>query len=360
MKPIVPLAFSAAAAIASLAFAQAYDPLAPGVAAVVRTPAASSGLTPVKPPAGLTEHPVRTPVPANAVQLSAGVGPPPGSVALEANMPGHRRFRPPLFPNAGWDSPVVGGQKDYAAYLGVYWRAPYLTPDPMDGYPGLEIHGWTAPPPYRANIARSQAKAEEEALFERRMAFIAEQVMAAAPLRDPYGASVEPELLINGYGKEYGDRAAPVMRGEITIKINLIQPNTGSNERIGDRIRSHQPAVWLKVSMNPAFHDCQVPYQRTAQSVLCLQSKAGVFWRGSRGPWAGERGDLLLGDKGFYADARPAADLRIIEVQYGGGTFMSSELSRGRLHPHDPYGRAAGALLAVDWPSILQRAAAIS
>jgi len=79
------------------------------------------------------------------------------------------------------------------------------------------------------------------------MAFLAERVMASAPFRDPHGTSIEPELLVEGYGKEFGPRAQPVMRGAITFRLNVIQPNTGSNERIGSRVRSHQPAVWLKL-----------------------------------------------------------------------------------------------------------------
>ena len=347
------------AVVAGAASAQIPDPLG------LTAPAASTtapGLTPVRAPTGLREHPVRTPPPPGAIELSAGVYPKDGQVALYWNMPGHRRFRPPFFPDAGWDSPMVGGVKDYSAYLGVYWKAPYLAPGPMDGYPGLEIKGWTSPPPYRANIARSQATAAEEALFERRIAFIAEQVMASAPFRDPHGASIAPELLINGYGAQYGAKASPLMRGAITFKINIIQPNTGANERVGDAIRSHTEAAWVKVTLNPEHEvACQVPYQRTAGSALCLQSKSGVYWLGSRSPWAANSpAATLMPDKGLYADGKPAANLRAIAVQYGGGSFMSGELDRGRLHPHDPYGRAIGALLAIDWPTILTKAAAIT
>ena len=49
----------------------------------------------------------------------------------------------------------------------------------------------------------------------------------------------------------------------------------------------------------------------------------------------------------------------MLKMEYGGGTAMSSELSRGRLHPHDPLGRAIGACLAIDWPALLDQAAAI-
>ena len=245
--------------------------------------AQDGGLTPVAPPQGLREHPVRTPIPSNAVALSAGVAPPPGSVALEPNMPGHRRFRPPLFPDAGWDSPMAGTTKDYAAYLGVYWRAPYLAPaSTMAAYPGLEVPGWAAPGPYKADIARSQSRPDEEALFERRMAFLAERVMASAPFRDPHGTSIEPELLVEGYGTEFGAKARPVMRGAITFRLNVIQPHTGGNERIGSRIRSHQPAVWLKLWLNPGFANCELPHGQTPRGVRCLQSRARLAWRGAR------------------------------------------------------------------------------
>jgi len=342
--------------------AQPFDPLAAGRpgAPAMTPPIAnrSHGMTPTEAPAGLREHAVRTPPPANAVELSAGVAPPPGKVALKSNMPGHRRFRPPLFPDAGWDSPVVGGRKDYARYLGVYWRAPYLTPQPWAPYPGLEIRGWTPAPPHRANIVRSQATPQEEALFERRMAFIAEQVMASNPMRDPHGASIEPILLLSGYGAEHGSKAKALMRGEITFELNLIQPHTGGNQRIGGAVRSYQKAAWLKVYLNPARQaDCPTPYERTSSSALCFDANSGVFWRGGRAPWAGSG---LMFDPGFYDDRGASTDLRMIAVQYGGGSHMGSELDRGRLHPNDPYGRAIGALLAIDWASLLARAAAIT
>ena len=319
-----------------------------------------AGLTPVAPPQGLREHPVRSPIPPNAVALSAGVAPPPGSVALEPNMPGHRRFRPPLFPDAGWDSPMAGTTRDYAAYLGVYWRTPYLAPaSAMAAYPGLEVPGWTAPGPYKADIARSQSSPDEEALFERRMAFLAERVMASAPFRAPHGTSIEPELLIEGYGTEFGPKARPVMRGAITFRLNVIQPHTGGNERIGSRIRSHQPAVWLKLWLNPGFANCELPHDRTARGVRCLQSRARLASRGAR-PGVKPLAAGLLGlDPAIYAGSAAAADLRMLKMEYGGGTAMSSELSRGRLHPHDPLGRAIGACLAIDWPALLDQAAAI-
>lgn len=346
-------------AAATTASAQIPDPL--GLGAPAQQSQAAPGLTPVRPPAGLREHPVRTPVPQGAIEFSAGVYPKDGQTALTWNMPGHRRFRPPLFPDAGWDSPMVGAQKNYPAYLGVYWKAPYLAPGPMDGYPGLEIKGWTMPPPYRADVARSQAKPDEEAVFERRMAFIAEKVMASAPFQAPYGASIEPKLLLTGYGQQYGDKAAALMRGEIVFRVNIIQPNTGSNERVGDAVRSLTEAAWVKVVLNPGHQaTCIGPYNRSAGAVQCAQSKSGTYWLGQRSPLTSAGADLLSPAAGFYADGKRPADLRMIAVQYGGGSYMSSELDRGRLHPHDPYGRAIGAVLAIDWPAVLAQAAAIS
>ena len=76
-----------------------------------------------------------SPVPPNAVAVSAGARPPAGMVALEAKMPGNRRFNPPLFPDAGWDSPMrADGRKDYDHYIVQYWRAPFLPPDDVEDW----------------------------------------------------------------------------------------------------------------------------------------------------------------------------------------------------------------------------------
>jgi len=137
----------------------------------------------------MRDYPFRTPVPAGAIELSAGVYPRDGQVVLEDNMPGHRRFKPPLFPNAGWDSPMrADGQKDYDRYLIDYWRAPYLSATELNpAYPGQEQPGYVAPGPHAARIARSPATAAEDALFEPRMPFTVEHVLAPAPLPDDPG-----------------------------------------------------------------------------------------------------------------------------------------------------------------------------
>lgn len=157
--------------------------------AVAATLAAASTAT-----AQMREYPVRTPVPAGAIELSAGVYPKEGQIVLEDNMPGHRRFKAPLFPNAGWDSPMrADGQKDYDRYLIDYWRAPYLAPGELNpAYPGQEQRGYVSPGPHAARIARSAATAAEDALFERRMQFIVEQVLASAPMRDLHAPALSP------------------------------------------------------------------------------------------------------------------------------------------------------------------------
>ena len=92
----------------------------------------------------------------------------------------------------------------------------------------------------------------------------------------------------------------------------------------------------------------------------CLQSRARLAWRGAKPAVRPLAAGLLGLDPALYATgAGAAADLRMIKVEYGGGTAMTSELGRGRLHPHDPLGRAIGACLALDWPALLDQAAAI-
>jgi|GEM_PF-1165923 len=359
----IALLFTASAAVATVALAQAYDPMNPGAspppAPVAAGAVSPKGMTPSAAPTGLREYPVRTPAPANAVENLSNVDPTPGKVQLMPNMPGHRRFRPPFFPNAGWDSPVEAGAKDYARYLEVYWRAPYLAPGPVPNYDGMEIKGWTMPPPWKVNIVRSKATPAEEALFEKRLQLITERVMASAPFANPYGASIEPEIVLDGYGL-YGDKK-PLMQATITFKVNIIQPHTGKNERIGDAVRSHNPAAFVTVLLNPKSADCGLPWGGTTFSRNCLY-EGGIYWNTARSPLRPDPASsspLERFDKSIYADGKPSTDLRVIDVSYGGGSFASSELDRGRMHPLDPYGRAIGAVRSLDWNAILKEAAAI-
>lgn len=316
--------------------------------------------------AQMREYPVRTPVPSNAVELSAGVRPPAGMVALQDNMPGHRRFKPPLFPDAGWDSPMrADGKKDYDRYVIDYWRAPYLPANHINpAHQGQEERGYVAPGPWPAQIARSAASAAEDALMERRMQFIVQQVLASLPLRDLHGASIEPELTVTGYGQANGGRGDGVMRGEIKLKLNTIMPNTGANERMpGGGIKSTSGGPIITITLNPDFINCAGPAEQSATGARCLQTD-GRIWlntpRPALTPQAGPGNEArLLINPRAYADGRPATDLRTVFVRHDRTIRARGELPRGRMHPHDPMGRVIGAFHVIDWNDVLTRAAAI-
>jgi len=315
--------------------------------------------------AQMREYPVRTPVPAGAVELSAGVYPREGQAALEDNMPGHRRFKPPLFPNAGWDSPTrADGQKDYDRYLVDYWRAPFLSETELNAaYPGQEQPGYVAPAPWTARVARSAATAAEDALFERRMQFIVEQILASAPMRNLHGASLEPELTITGYGQAHGGRGGGVMRGEIKLELDIIAPWAGVTERMPNgTIKSAYSGPALTLTLNPEFINCAGPHGRDAKGLTCLRSD-GRLWLNSRRDAVmvlgqGNEAVAMMND-GFYADGRPAADVRAVFVQHDRNGRAAPDIARGRMHPHDPLGRVIGAMNLIDWNDILTRAAAI-
>lgn len=315
--------------------------------------------------AQMREYPVSTPIPAGAREFSAGVSPRNGQIALLANMPGHSRFRPPLFPNAGWDSPLrADGEKDYDRYLAEYWAAPFLAPtDPNPNYPGQEQPGYVEPGPWSARVARSAASAAEDALFERRMQFIVEQILASAPLRDLHGASLEPVLTIAGYGEAHGDRGDGVMRGEIELKLNVIAPWAGVTERMPDgTIKSSYLGVTLRLTLNPDFIHCAGPQGRSREGLNCLRSD-GRMWLNSPGDAVTEMGEgreaVAMMNDGFYADGRPATDLRAVFIQHDRKSRAADDVSRGRMHPHDPLGRVVGAFHVIDWDALLARAAAI-
>ena len=315
--------------------------------------------------AQMREYPVRTPVPAGAVELSAGVYPRDGQVALESNMPGHRRFRPPLFPDAGWDSPVrPDGQKDYDRYLIQYWRAPFLpATDPNPAYPGQEQRGYVAPAPHAARVARSRATAAEDALFERRMQFITEQLLASAPLRNLHGASLEPLLTIAGYGQANGARGDGVMRGEIALELDVIAPWAGVTERMPDgTIKSSYSGPTLRIHLNPEFINCAGPSRRAGGGIDCVRSNGRLWVNGARDPvmelGQGAEAVAMLKD-GLYAEARPATDLRAVFIQHDRQGRAEADIARGRMHPHDPLGRIIGAFALVDWDDLLTRAAQI-
>ncbi|KQY85027.1 hypothetical protein [Brevundimonas sp. Root1423] len=334
-------------------FAPAFAAL--GLSLAVATPAAAQ----------MREYPITTPVPAGAVELSAGVYPREGQVVLQDNMPGHRRFKAPLFPNAGWDSPVrADGEKDYDRYLIEYWRAPSLSPTELNpAYPGQEQRGYVSPGPHAAQIARSAATAAEDALFERRMQFITEQLLASTPLRNLHGASLEPLLTVAGYGEAHGGRGDGVMRGEIALELDVIAPWAGVTERMPDgTIKSSYSGPTLRIHLNPAFINCAGPSRRTGGGVDCARSD-GRLWLNTQRDAVMELGQgaeavAMLND-GLYADRRPATDLRAVFVQHDRNGRAASDISRGRMHPHDPLGRVIGAMNLVDWDDLLSRAAQI-
>lgn len=311
------------------------------------------------------EYPVTTPVPPNAVALSAGVAPPPGSVALLDNMPGHRRFRAPLFPRAGWDSPMrADGEKDYDRYLVEYWRAPFLAATDMNANTaGQDQRGYVAPEPWTPKIERSRATPDQEAVFERRMQFITREVLNAAPMRNLHGASVEPDLTIVGYGQQHGVAGDGVVRGEIVLQFRLIMPSTGKNQRMPDgTIQSTYFGPTLRIALNPDFIDCAAPAQISDRGLLCLKSDARMVLATDRattaasGTAAEPRRTLV---KGAYADGRPATDIRALFVSHDRRNNASSEIRRGRMHPHDPLGRIIGAFHLIDWNDVLRRANAV-
>ena len=310
--------------------------------------------------AQMREYPVRTPVPSNAVELSAGVRPPAGMVALQDNMPGHRRFKPPLFPNAGWDSPMrADGQKDYDRYIIDYWRAPYLPADHVNpSFQGQEERGYVEPGPWAAKIARSRSTAAEDALFERRMQFIVEQVLASVPLRNLHGASLQPELDITGYSQARG-----VMRGEIKLELHTIIPNTGANERMPGGIKSTSAGPAIIITLNPDFINCAGSAEQSATGARCLLTDGRIWLNTSRPALTRETGNndepRLAINESVYADGRPSTDLRTVFVRHNRNGRARGDLPRGRMHPHDPQGRVIAAFHLIDWNDSLTRAAAI-
>lgn len=316
--------------------------------------------------AQMREYPVRTPVPANAVLPIPGMGPREGTVALLDNMPGHRNFKPPLFPNAGWDSPLrADGQKDYDRYLIEYWRAPYLPPNHIfEGYPGQEQPGYVAPGPHAAQIARSRATEAEDALFERRMQFITEQVLASVPLRNLHGASVEPELTIAGYGEAFGARGDGVMRGQIKLELDVIAPNAGVTERMPNgTIKSSYSGPTLTIELNPELINCAGPAEQSTTGARCLLTDSRVWLNTARpaldASGGGDNEPRLQLSQGVYADGRPSTDLRAVFIRHDRGGRQRGNIHRGLMHPHDPLGRVIGAFHLIDWNDILTRAAAI-
>jgi len=308
------------------------------------------------------EYPVMTPIPPNAVVTSAGVAPPLGSVALEDNMPGHRRFRPPLFPRAGWDSPLrPDGVKDYDRYLIEYWRAPFLpATDQNANTAGQDQRGYVAPEPWIPRVERSRATPEQDALFERRMQFITREILRAVPLRNLHGASVEPELTIQGYGQQHGAQGDGVMRGEIVLQFRQIMPSTGENQRMPDgTIRSTYFGPTLRITLNPASIDCARPVDIAATGLRCLDTDARLVLATDRtvttaSGTAAEPRRVLARDA--FADGRPATDIRALFVRHDRRNNAASEIDRGRMHPHDPLGRIIGAVNLLDWNGLLRRA----
>jgi hypothetical protein len=306
---------------------------------------------------------VRTPVPANAVYLGEGVGSvPAGKMQMLPNMPGHRRFRPPLFPNAGWDSPVLAsGEKFYEDYVARYWCAPYLPVVPDSGYPGRHERGYVPPPPYLARVARSKASSADEALMERRLQSIAQGMLRTAAFSDMRGASIEPVLTIEG-----SDRPGGVVRAKIEFNLHVLQPSTGQNERKPDgTIQGLGGGPTLVVEINPASTPaCQAPTARAGGEILCSRQGGGFFVLSGKEAFARSRDaeqglDLYTLKASFYADQAPPSEIRLLRVDIVGRSNGAGELTRGRMHPQDPYGRALGARHDLDWGALAKAANAL-
>ncbi|MFJ6025738.1 hypothetical protein ACIQC9_14190 [Brevundimonas sp. NPDC092305] len=313
----------------------------------------------------LREHPVTTPVPPNAVDPGAGMAPAPGTVRLRDNMPGHRRFRAPLFPNAGWDSPMrADGEKDYDRYLVEYWRAPYLPADHVDpNAAGMEQRGHVAPEPWPGKVERSRATPEQDALFERRMQFLAREVLNAVPFRNLHGASIEPELIITGYGQQHGAQGDGVMRGEIRLQFRHIMPSTGNNQRMPDgTIKSGSFGPTLTLALNPTHLNCSRPVDVSPAGARCLASDSRLILATDRRMTvpAGTASEPRLNlAPGAYGDRRPATDIRVLEVSHNRRNNNATDIDRGRMHPHDALGRIIGAINLLDWNDLLRRAAEV-
>lgn len=310
----------------------------------------------------LREYPVTTPAPANAVAVSSGTQPPPGSIELRANMPGHRRFRAPLFPNAGWDSPMrVDGEKDYDRYLIDYWRAPSLPANHVDpAAPGQEQRGYVAPEPWVAKVERSRATPAQDTLFERRMQYMVREILNSVPLRNLHGASIEPELIITGYGKEHGAQGDGIMRGEIVLQFRHIMPSTGENQRMPDgTIKSTYFGPTLRIELNPIRLSCVRPVEVTSTGARCLLSDSRLIIASDRtmttaaGTASEPRLELA---PTAWQERRPATDIRMLEVSHNRHNNNASEIERGRMHPNDALGRVIGVVNLLDWHDLLRRA----
>lgn len=313
---------------------------------------------------GPREYPVRTPPPAHTVpEFTRPV--PPGAVILQPNMPGHRRFRNPLWPNAGWDSPLTPeGGKDYTRYIVDYWRAPSL-PDSaaVTDWPGLSQKGYVNRAP-EIRLARSRATAEEEALFERRARFIVGQVLAMRPVRNLHGASLEPVITIKGYGQEHGAQGSGVMEAEIELRFRVLQPYTGTAERMPDgSMRSTYRGPFVSIRLNPAMVWCERPTRRTAIAADCSSYDSHVTAGDidtlfEMRPNSGS--DYLMLKKSGYARNRSSTDIQALVVHINANDALDAgNISRGRMHPHDAYGRIIGLTELADWNDLLVRANAV-
>jgi len=311
----------------------------------------------------MRDYPVVSPPPPNAVDLGAGVSQlPPGVVQLQPNMPGHRRFRPPQFPNAGWDSPLLPhGERDYDRYLVEYWKVPFLAPDAKNPEAdGQEQRGYVAPEPWIAKVERSRATPDQEALMERRMAFITREVLNAVPLRNLHGASVEPELTITGYGQQYGAQGDGVMRGKILLQFRLISPSTGHNQRMPNgTIKSSYFGPAIRIDLNPDYISCVAPTDVSPAEVQCEDGDHRLIIATDR-QLVEARGTSSSPTRGIvkagYADGRPANDLRALFIWHDRNNNASSQISQGRMHPNDALGRVIGAVNLIDWHDLLRRA----
>ncbi|RZJ16561.1 MAG: hypothetical protein EON91_12770 [Brevundimonas sp.] len=313
---------------------------------------------------GPREYPVRSPPHPHVVPEYTRPMP-EGAVEIRDNMPGHRRFKNPLWPNAGWDSPTLpDGSRNYAHYIVEYWRAPSL-PDnaPVDDWPGLSQRGYINRQP-DVRVSRSRATPEEEALFERRARLIVERILATRPIRNLHGASLEPVVAIKGYGQEHGARGSGVMEAEIELRFRVLQPYTGTAERMPDgTMRSTHVGPYITIKLNPQMVWCGRPSRRTAITTECAgydhhMAADNIDALFEMRPNSGI--DYLMLKKSGYARNRPSTDIQAMVVAINSNDSMDgSNLDRGRMHPHHALGRLLGVTELTDWNELRMAANAV-
>lgn len=154
------------------------------------------------------------------------------------------------------------------------------------------------------------------------------------------------------------------MRGEIELQFRVIQPYTGKAERLPDgSFRSTYQGPTVTIRLNPDLVYCLRPLKRTATSAYCAQE--GDYLAAEQMDRLVElvsasQGDYLdLRDNG-YADGKDAGHIRAVLVDVNtNGSQDISNLSRGRMHPHDALGRVIGMTGLIDWNDLMAQANAV-